>query len=360
MLNVILLAEWVCCIVWQTQHRYKTRLLLYCNYVMGGDFINMRYTEREFDYEHTSVYDFVRMVFVLVLIAPARLCGEISSKVIYLKRKQIEQILLTSLVINAVIVLGECVVKIYNGNLDIMVGTFPVCAKILSAVVICGIFAIFKFCDFVIYKQLEHLLPIVTKANFSTTSKSEPEESFVTNDHSEFSIGALDALADAVTEQGFIEPEFTPLTEDSLKDSASIVHTLQNVNVPKDTPDGSVVGSKEFSGGKPPVEEKTAAVAENANLINADLYEDVSVIAYQKGLNTMVSDMQTMGIEYSGNLTAEEINTIEHNIDESMDPSKYLDTAILNAFLGNASFDSFGTIETFSSWEVPANFGMLA
>jgi hypothetical protein len=95
-------------------------------------------------------------------------------------------------------------------------------------------------------------------------------------------------------------------------------------------------------------------------LINPSIYDNKDVIDYQNNNERIVADIDDKGFVGSNGLSEEEINTIERNLDDSTDPSKYLDEAVLGLFEGKVAIDNFGTIEAFSDWGVPEGFNMLA
>lgn len=106
----------------------------------GGDV--MRYTEEEVSTEINNPIDLVRYVFLSVFLAPLRLMGEISSKVMFMGREHLEKILSGSLLTAVALLLFDGVYFLITGKIDLFSGFIPVVSKVI---VIVGIGAVATF-----------------------------------------------------------------------------------------------------------------------------------------------------------------------------------------------------------------------
>ena len=306
----------------------------------------MRYTEREFDHNFGTPFDFVRMIFVLIFVAPARLCTEISSKVIYLKRQQIQRILDVAFCIMLVmIVCINALTAIRGAGLSLTVGKFPLVMQILSFVFVAMLDVIFRVLDLVIYKQLDNLLPGVSTTMSGSAEGNAAENSSMPKE----------------------EPDTVSMSKEESMDD--VLHdldlsSLEGMQVTPPTPKKEVKEDKPENASSVRAPEKNTISLDDIDsydfdaLLNDSIADNEAVKDYQQSDEKLVDELLAAGFNQTSNLSDEEIKTIENNLDSSTDPSKYLDESILDMFSGKINVDNFGTIETFSNWGVPSNFSM--
>lgn len=313
----------------------------------------MRYTERKFDTNFSSPYDFIRMVFVLIFIAPARLCFEISSKVIFLKKQQIMQILNVAFIIMLSIIVCTNFMLFIGGSFSLTTSKFPLVMQLVALVLLTLLNFIFSTIDLVIYKQLDSLLPIITGVELNTSVGEDSTKSASSSSES--------STVDTVE----VNEETIEETPDEIK-----ADILGDLNL------SSLDSMQKEAPMKEPVEEQVKEVNQEVStaskskdldldsydlesLLNESIADNDDIKSYQNSNEDIVNELLSAGFSTSSNLSAEEIKTIENNLDESTNPSKYLDEAILNMFSGKINVDNFGTIETFNNWGIPSNFNML-
>lgn len=319
---------------------------------MGGVFYYMKYTEKKFDYDFSTLYSFIRMIFVLVLIAPARLINEISTKVIYLKRTQIEFYLRVTTIMCGICTLVCFLLQLYRGNLNFFKGKFPLILQLVAICILIGIYLFYTSYNFLLYQQLYNLKDCIkfrtTNSNVATTEISD-----TLSDNAEKSSEIKDASE--ITNTSFnleeelrsIQPNSASVLQidEALFDSGMLIEPIESTLVPENIQ-------------IEPIEQQVQSEA--FAKVNEDVLHNEDVINYQNRLEIELSHLeQSNELGFQG-LTADQLTEIYRNLDEATDPSKYLDDSILASFNEGMIEDSEEIFEDFQSWGVPAGFQLFA
>lgn len=95
----------------------------------------MRYTEKKYESKDSDLLGVVVGFFVNLMIAPYRFVSEVSNKVVYLGREAIEKLCLVAILIQASLILWDCIWYIFTDNISLWGGPIPLGAKIISLAV---------------------------------------------------------------------------------------------------------------------------------------------------------------------------------------------------------------------------------
>lgn len=321
---------------------------------MGGVNNFMRYTEQDNSFKFESFYDYVRGAIVFTLIAPLRLIKEISTKVVYLSKDKLRKILFASCVIEFFIMLLQIIVNVtfLQNEFSVLTGKVPIIVHLVSILILLMLAAWYNVHDFIIYKQLEKFLPIVTGINVdkdnSDVSVSEDKGgiSDAEKNQENLQFESFEDLDKILTEQ--MEQKLNDVTE-NISDSNpgdllaelddDFLSSLESVTI--ETPSPSIPD-------------------EQAVFVNSDIYENEDIFQFQNELDIKVSSTSEDDVVYSGNLSSEEKQSIKDNMENSRDPSKYISEDNLKIFFNKIGVDNFGTIEDLSNWVTPKEFSLVS
>lgn len=314
---------------------------------MGGANSFMRYTEQDNSFKFESFYDYVRGVIVFTIIAPLRLIKEISTKVIYLSKDKLRKILSTACIIECCIMLLQIVINItfLQNEFNLLTGKVPIVVHLASSLVLLTLAIWYNTYDFIIYKQLEKFLPIVTGITVDNVVNDE----FVSSN--EDVADSEEKVQEDLHFENFedLDKILTEQVEQKLNDVTK--------TVPETNPDDLLAGlDDDFLNNLESVIVETPSYdvpAEQTVFVNSDIYENEDIFQFQNELDREVLNTVESDIVYSGNLNSEEKQTIKDNMENSRDPSKYISEDNLKIFFNKIGVDNFGTIDDLSNWVTP-------
>lgn len=132
----------------------------------------MRYTEKEYKFEYGSMTEWFQDILGIICIAPLRLCNEISTKVVYLKKSIIERVLFVAVFIQIIVVMVTAIIERALGTVNLFTGKVPLLLQLIVLVILCVGAFVYKINELAIYSHLNALLPIVGSNEFSQTIAS--------------------------------------------------------------------------------------------------------------------------------------------------------------------------------------------
>lgn len=180
----------------------------------GGDLARMKqFIEEGVELSNNSIFEFLKSVVCMFVLAPYNLVNTVSTRIIYLKRSCIAKMLLCSVAISAAVTLVNACVMIYFGQFSLTLGKFPLIIMIADTVILILLYFLFGSIDFVTYSQLDALS--------LTKNTEEKQTQDVTAEDSEFQ-DFQETEASTVTEE--------PKAEDSVNKEISTDSGTANVN----------------------------------------------------------------------------------------------------------------------------------
>jgi hypothetical protein len=315
----------------------------------------MRYTEKEYNYEYDNMKDWLQNSAALIIVAPLRLFNEVSTKFIYLDRRLINKILNLAFVIDAVCTGLYAGVNYWLGSFDFLVGKVPLILQVVSLIIIAVFNLWYKMYDFVIYKQLEYLLPALSNGinEHSENDNIEDTKSMTDFDGEVKKQDYADFESSILTELKDLEiPDITPA--DSKVDISTLTSALADDNhinvedVYLDEPNKETVAKSNNTTAN--IIELDDINDELMSLLNEDLLDDESVIEYQNKSEYEIKNLD-LGVDNTN---------LETEMDDSTDPSKYVSEDGLFKFLNEIGAESMGDFDTFDTFTVPDNFDLVS
>lgn len=277
----------------------------------------MRYTEKEYKFEYGSMTEWLQDILGIICIAPLRLCNEISTKVVYLKKSIIERVLFVAVFIQIIVVMVTAIIERALGTVNLFTGKVPLLLQLIVLVILCVGAFVYKINELAIYSHLNALLPIVGSNEFTQTIASP---TFV------------DVDKDTMRSAGSVTDDIaSELDLGSLFDFET--HTeIPDIPVERSTDFVEFVNLDDFN-----LDDETR------QLVNEEIFTDENVIEFQtnnKEIEKIVDSKDDSSVA----------------MDKATEESKYIPEQNLGIFLQKIGADSFSSLE---NWEVPNDFSLL-
>lgn len=322
----------------------------------------MRYTEKEYDYNYSNVKDWFQHLVALLLVAPLRLFNEISTKFIYLKRSLISKVLNLSVILDAIVLLIYSGIQLWLKDFDVWKGKIPIILQIFSFIILLCIDLWYHFYDFMIYKHLNELLPIATAVDINDThefSNENAQSDTVTQDLNKEtdSVNSFEQLNDDILSE-LLDIDNLNLSDLNLNSNHADVdgivsELLQQQELPTETSEtlenfrisdseDKVFDNSDYGFDLQDVDKDILA------MLNEDLVNDEDTIAYKNTNKILINEMDTI-----------DSKSLKEEMDSSEDPSKYVPEDNLFMFLQDLGADSFGTIDSFTGWDIPEGLELI-
>lgn len=277
----------------------------------------MRYTEKEYKFEYGSMTEWLQDILGIICIAPLRLCNEISTKVVYLKKSIIERVLFVAVFIQIIVVMVTSIIERALGTVNLFTGKVPLLLQLIVLVILCVGAFVYKINELAIYSHLNALLPIVGSNEFTQNIASP---TFV------------DVDKDTMHSAGSVTDDIaSELDLGSLFDFET--HTeIPDIPVERSTDFVEFVNLDDFN-----LDDETR------QLVNEEIFTDENVIEFQtnnKEIEKIVDSKDDSSVA----------------MDKATEESKYIPEQNLGIFLQKIGADSFSSLE---NWEVPNDFSLL-
>lgn len=280
----------------------------------------MKFTENCIELKTDTPTDIIKGVLILTFTAPYRLITEVSSKVIFLGKEKIQKVLLFAILIAAYVLLGMLIGLKFEGEFDLLSGRFPPIIVIAALVLLIVLYAIFAKFNFVIYDQFDQLFTKtleyedneVEEANAEVESNKEDFEQ--SSDVSQFIVTADEIERDRQEE--IVESSVEDLLSDEL-------HT-------------SEAKTPEFT-------EEEKGVKQISEVYNFE-YSDI------------VNKLRNSDTAYNGFMSATKIQELSDEMEDSVDPSKYINEELISMFLEEIENDVTQSIEDLDLTVIPSGF----
>lgn len=103
----------------------------------------MRYTESDFTIDH--IFDFIRLVFSSIFLAPFRFCNEYSKKLLFIDKERIKQHIVLALGLNVLLGVSEIIRIVRTRTFIVLQSNIP--ALLISMVLIGGLYYLVQIYD---------------------------------------------------------------------------------------------------------------------------------------------------------------------------------------------------------------------
>lgn len=290
----------------------------------------MRYTEKESFGDEKGILQKI----LCAVTAPVRLCKELSTKFIFLKRSLIERILIIAILFSIIGILIElCIAKLV-GNIHWLDGKFPFICKVVGFGVIVILYLFYELHEFTIYKQINKLVMnhVVHKENMEDIGiaselfraeeniDDKTENDAIKQKNVEINLSLLDSGTEEQTIS--IDPSlFGDGNSISLDEMFDNIELESKSTLKKDDKKSLNQDNSEISETllMPEVMEQSSENINNQEkVVNNDVAIDIpngqDVIDYQTQLQNCINDLLSSGIEYVGSLSDADITEMEEEI----------------------------------------------
>ena len=292
----------------------------------------MRYTEKESFKEDSEIF----CKILRAITAPVRLCRELSTKFIFLKRSLIEKILIFATLLSLVGILVDLGLYRITGNLHWFDGKFPFFCRVIGFALTGILYLFYELHEFSIYKQIDRLVmnhvihkEDLVEAGIASELLYPGEEQNPEKNLEDMEGGSLDIdfslLDQDTTDQPIsIDPSLFSKGTDtvSLTDSIQLEEMFEHIDFKPSSEE--VKPSTESLGEGSDIESLILpeSLPENlpekkpteTSVMEVDIPNGQDVLDYQEQLANCVRDLISSGLEYVGTLSTEELYEIEEDI----------------------------------------------
>lgn len=280
----------------------------------------MRYTEKEYKFEYGSMTEWLQDILGIICIAPLRLCNEISTKVVYLKKSIIERVLFVAVFIQVIVVMITTIIERALSTVNLFTGKVPLLLQLIVLVILCVGAFVYKINELAIYSHLNALLPIVGSNEFTQTVTGP---TFVDEDKD--TMCSAGNVADDIASELNLGSLFDFETHTEIPE-------IPDIPVERSTDFVEFVNLDDFN-----LDDETR------QLVNEEIFTDENVIEFQtnnKEIEKIVDSKDDSSVA----------------MDKATEESKYIPEQNLGIFLQKIGADSFSSLE---NWEVPNDFSLL-
>lgn len=303
----------------------------------GGDSFKMkRFVEDDFQIDKDSPINFIKSILIMILLAPAKFFLTVTTKIVYLPKAAIEVTLLYALVISAIITCLDALSRLYLGTFALGNAFFLSC--VICTVILIVLYLFFSTYDIKLYSQMASLI-----------CRAVPQEEDVSEDE----IPIQDDLTEEV-KQPQVEVESVKNEESSETDVPKKVlksltaDSIQNIELP------------DLESLDDIFEEKSAVDVSRVNNQSkkVNIIESSEVLDFQNRLRNKVNSLSDLGSTVGEQLDAQEMTALLAEMDESTDPSQFLDEEFLQSFEEVEIGDDLN-IEALQLGVIPNSFKIL-
>lgn len=320
----------------------------------------MKFTEHSIDLSFDSALTAFKGIAILSLTAPYRLVTEISSKVIFLGKKNIQKIIATAVVMASLLTVAMFIGNKFMGVTSILAGRFPIVLMLVGIGILVCMYVAFSAFNFVIYDQFNQLfqktLPAIEDTEEVTEQDSVPEDV----DLSMFVVNDQDAADEKVSAEPVTEvsseaapeavPEITPESKE-----AEIPVTELNAEQPVNTVEqdnsndlNSLIDAVfDNMSAQPEVSEETKQVMSQINEIKK---------AHDSGYVDLVTTLKNNVRTYNGFMDADQVLELNDAMEDSTDPSKYISEELITAFVNDIESLATHGLEDLDLAVIPSTF----
>lgn len=304
----------------------------------------MRYTEKEID-NIESFTDYCKRFLQLLFTSQLRLFMEITTKLLFIKKEQLEKLLLTTSIIAFIFSALQIVIGIFFRSLNLFYGTLPIVFQLGIAIIILILYFIFRKIDIKVYSNIENMVNIQKSGSKKETIDTNLNDDskvadFVTNDYEKETIKFEDDDNPSVEECN---------NQESLKEEL-FNFDVDDLEVPINSSFSEQIG--------PVIDSIFSEESEDiTQYVNEDLLGDPIVKGYQEENYHIVDEIK----HKPSNFTAEELEEINRELEDSVNDESLFDDATIDLVIEKFRMDeNLESSDIFSTFKVPDKFNMLS
>lgn len=312
----------------------------------------MRYTEKEIE-QIESLSDYVKRFLQLIFTSQFRLISEITRKLIFIKKEQLEKLLFTTGLIASSMILLQGIIASVFGTFNMFYGTLPLMFQVGVVVIIFIAYAMFKKSSFNLYNHVMQMTESLQqkdsqkKEDVPVSIKKEPvQETPVTLEKSQFA--SYDSSYDE-GDCGVYEDDLSSQTQtdDSWSEFADLQGLYDTTMFDFDSNHTDSDYGITMNGLEPLRED----------LIDPDVFECEDIIAYKKQNEIKINNL---GDVKAPAFTQEELDEIDRELEMSINNATYIDEGTIDLILEKFKADeALEASDMFNQFSMPTSFRMI-
>lgn len=305
---------------------------------------------------------FLKSIIAMLIFAPFYFLHDISVKIVFLKKEIIVRILQTAAALSFGFTVVLVAVKWYFGVLTILGGTIPIIVPLCSSIILLLSYVVFDSVDLALYSELMHMFPTNKPAQSSEEATFSSEELAQQTQPAE-------SESESVSESTQSSQPSQPLQPTESTKSADSGRALTEL-------DSDLLSQLDMLVSTPEQPAQTGQSISLDKSLESEIFADL-----QKTLDTDISSLSTNTAKQEstfsnvfGELDSaifnnivsenklysdEELQQIKKNLDESTDPSKYLDEQMLQNFDNSLIDEDLVSIDGLNLSLIPNNFTLM-
>ena len=304
----------------------------------------MKFFENKVELKVTTVFDFLRTAANLLLFGPFRLVQEISKKIVYVTKIELNRVFFTAVIIALLMTVANTVAQLATGDFDIFKGKMPLILMLACSIVLLIVYCIVSSKRFTF---MDVKFTDVGSASAKVKEVAEPkDEEVITTDVT----SARESVEQELIETVEVEAKepMAPAIEPSVMQTAVDLE----VGVSDSSGDSSLALDTDFLLEEPDLSgldltisdlalDADAWLKENDTFTakeNADVLRDADVRAYQKRLETGIAELENIGDSYA-KFSDAEVQLLQNKLNAITTSDRFLSKDFIANFNNNLVID---------------------
>lgn len=324
----------------------------------------MKFFENKVELKVTTVFDFLRTAANLLLFGPFRLVQEISKKIVYVTKIELNRVFFTAVIIALLMTVANTVAQLATGNFDIFKGKMPLILMLACSIVLLIVYCIVSSKRFTF---MDVKFTDVGAESVKAKKVAEPkDEEVITTDVARAQKSAEQKLVEAVEVEA--KEPVVPVIEPSVMQTAVDLE----VEASDSSGDSSLALDTDFLLEEPDLSgldltisdlalDADAWLKENDTFTakeNADVLHNVDVQAYQKRLETGIAELENIGDSYA-KFSDAEVQLLQNKLNAITTSDRFLSKDFIANFNNNLVIDEECILQHGTD-EVDDNFTLCA
>lgn len=324
----------------------------------------MKFFENKVELKVTTVFDFLRTAANLLLFGPFRLVQEISKKIVYITKIELNRVFFTAVIIALLLTVANTVAQLATGDFDIFKGKMPLILMLACSIVLLIIYCIVSSKRFTF---MDAKFTDVGSKSVKVKEVIEPKEEEITATNV---VSAQESVEQEPVETVEVEakepvrPAIKPSVRQAVVDSEAEVSNLSgDSSLALDT--DFLLEESDLSGLDLAISDLAldadAWLKENDTFTakeNADVLHDADVQAYQKRLETGIAELENIGDSYA-KFSDAEVQLLQNKLNAITTNDRFLSKDFIANFNNNLVIDEECILQHGTS-EVDDNFTLCA
>ncbi len=296
---------------------------------MGCD-VAMRFFENKVELKADTVFDFLRTAANLLLFGPFRLVQEISKKIVYLSKNELNRIFFTSVIVALLFTATNSVAQMLTGSFDIFIGKMPIALMLFCSAGLLITYCVTSSKNWTILDSRDAIDKIIMRQKAKVVEK-EAEHEVENDEHIVEDSATKELISRDVAPANSVDSS-TTLTDISLDSALSLDDDF--LSEEKDFSDLDVMSANLVTEASEWLKENDTFVAN----VNSEILNDVDVKKYQRRLRGGIAELEQIGNSYD-KFSDDEVKLLQQKLNAITSTDRYLSKDFINNFNNNLILD---------------------